>query len=349
MDHGAGIGGRRRKERLYRPRLTIWVPRASRPVARRRAPDLAVRGQSPRLLPCSKLPITGTFQVHVQFRIRVSVASAAPALANGCRPRPRRACWRAPPRCWRRGRTAPPPPRRRGGRRRAVAATGLGEGARLMLRGDRRHWAADLAADSARRRARPARRPRHRAPGRRAAGAARQCAAAAAGAAAAARARCVRGRRVIGYWAWELPAVPPDWRVGLPFVHEIWVPSPFTADALRGCCRPAGCAVRVPIPLAVAPPRRRAGPRRVRAAGGRGGGAGVVQPGLVLRAQEPAGRDRRVPGRVRRPRRPAAAAEDRQSASISRPISRALREAVARARNIRLETRNPAAVPTAMR
>jgi glycosyltransferase involved in cell wall biosynthesis len=43
----------------------------------------------------------------------------------------------------------------------------------------------------------------------------------------------LRGRRIIGYWAWELPIVPPDWRAGLPFVHEIWVPSSFTAAALE--------------------------------------------------------------------------------------------------------------------
>jgi hypothetical protein len=43
----------------------------------------------------------------------------------------------------------------------------------------------------------------------------------------------VRNKRVIGYWAWELPRVPADWRHGMPFVHEIWVPSGFTADAIR--------------------------------------------------------------------------------------------------------------------
>lgn len=42
-----------------------------------------------------------------------------------------------------------------------------------------------------------------------------------------------RGRRVIGYWAWELPIVPLDWRPALPFVHEVWVPSQFTAAALE--------------------------------------------------------------------------------------------------------------------
>jgi glycosyltransferase involved in cell wall biosynthesis len=56
----------------------------------------------------------------------------------------------------------------------------------------------------------------------------------------------VRGRRVIGYWAWELPRLPDDWRHGFPFVHEVWVPSRFTADAVAA----AGLPVRVvPHPL----------------------------------------------------------------------------------------------------
>lgn len=54
----------------------------------------------------------------------------------------------------------------------------------------------------------------------------------------------VRGRRVIGYWAWELPKAPPSWRAGLPFVHEIWAPSRFTADAL---------AAMTSLPVRVAP------------------------------------------------------------------------------------------------
>ncbi len=42
-----------------------------------------------------------------------------------------------------------------------------------------------------------------------------------------------RGRRVIGMWAWELPVVPPGWAVGARFVHEVWAPSRFTAAALE--------------------------------------------------------------------------------------------------------------------
>ncbi len=43
----------------------------------------------------------------------------------------------------------------------------------------------------------------------------------------------VRGRRVIGCWAWELPVAPPDWASGVRFVHEVWAPSRFTAAALE--------------------------------------------------------------------------------------------------------------------
>ena len=45
--------------------------------------------------------------------------------------------------------------------------------------------------------------------------------------------RClVRRSRIVGYWAWELPIVPRNWRNAFAFVHEIWVPSRFVADAL---------------------------------------------------------------------------------------------------------------------
>ena len=60
------------------------------------------------------------------------------------------------------------------------------------------------------------------------------------------------GRRVIGYWAWELPDVPPDWRAGARFVHEVWVPSAFTAAAFERVL--PGRVRVVPHPLAIAPP-----------------------------------------------------------------------------------------------
>lgn len=62
----------------------------------------------------------------------------------------------------------------------------------------------------------------------------------------------VRGRRVIGHWAWELPTVAPDWRAGVGFVHEAWVPSRFTAQAIEQLL--PGRVRVVPYPVAVAPP-----------------------------------------------------------------------------------------------
>lgn len=44
--------------------------------------------------------------------------------------------------------------------------------------------------------------------------------------------KLVRRKRIIGYWAWELPRTPNDWKYGVPFVHEIWAQSQFTADAI---------------------------------------------------------------------------------------------------------------------
>ncbi len=64
--------------------------------------------------------------------------------------------------------------------------------------------------------------------------------------------RLVRGRRVVGFWNWELPDLPPDWRAGARFVHEVWVPSPFTAAAVEPLL--PGRVRVVPFPLAIAPP-----------------------------------------------------------------------------------------------
>ena len=62
----------------------------------------------------------------------------------------------------------------------------------------------------------------------------------------------VKGRRIVGYWAWELPTVPPDWRAGAGFVHEIWVPSRYTAAALEPLL--PGRVRVVPHPVAARPP-----------------------------------------------------------------------------------------------
>jgi glycosyltransferase involved in cell wall biosynthesis len=65
----------------------------------------------------------------------------------------------------------------------------------------------------------------------------------------------VKQKRLIGYWAWELPKAPPEWRIGTRYVHEIWVPSHFTAKAVLSI---ADIPVHVlPHPLPLPDPRRR--------------------------------------------------------------------------------------------
>jgi glycosyltransferase involved in cell wall biosynthesis len=63
--------------------------------------------------------------------------------------------------------------------------------------------------------------------------------------------RPVGDRRIIGYWAWELPVIPPSWASALEIVHEVWVPSRFVAEALisSGTTRP----IRV-VPHPLEPP-----------------------------------------------------------------------------------------------
>jgi glycosyltransferase involved in cell wall biosynthesis len=62
----------------------------------------------------------------------------------------------------------------------------------------------------------------------------------------------LRGRRVIGCWAWELPVASPEWRPGAAFVHEAWLPSRFTAAAIEPLL--PGRVRVVGYPAAVAPP-----------------------------------------------------------------------------------------------
>jgi glycosyltransferase involved in cell wall biosynthesis len=74
--------------------------------------------------------------------------------------------------------------------------------------------------------------------------------------------RLVADKRVIAHWFWELPRMPDDWRLGVPFVHAICVNTSFVADAVRPIAdgrrvhivpyplpRPAG----FPLPSARAP------------------------------------------------------------------------------------------------
>jgi glycosyltransferase involved in cell wall biosynthesis len=61
-----------------------------------------------------------------------------------------------------------------------------------------------------------------------------------------------RRRRIVGFWAWELPVLAPAWRAGVRFVHEAWAPSDFTADAISPLLK--GRVRTVPHPLAAVPP-----------------------------------------------------------------------------------------------
>lgn len=63
----------------------------------------------------------------------------------------------------------------------------------------------------------------------------------------------VATRRIIGYWTWDLPLVPDEWRRGARFVHEVWVPSRFAFSAIETLKR--GKVRVVPYPVAVLPPR----------------------------------------------------------------------------------------------
>lgn len=45
--------------------------------------------------------------------------------------------------------------------------------------------------------------------------------------------RAVRNRRVVGFWLWELEALPRSWKRAFSLVDEIWVPSTFVARAFE--------------------------------------------------------------------------------------------------------------------
>ena len=63
----------------------------------------------------------------------------------------------------------------------------------------------------------------------------------------------IRGRRIIGYWVWELPTAPPEWQVATSFVHEVWVPSAFVAGAVEPLL--PGRVRVVPYPMAASRPK----------------------------------------------------------------------------------------------
>ncbi len=70
----------------------------------------------------------------------------------------------------------------------------------------------------------------------------------------------LKGRRVIGAWAWELPVAPATWARARAQVHEVWACSAFAAAALEPLF--PGRVTAVPFPLGLlgrpAPVRDRA-------------------------------------------------------------------------------------------
>jgi glycosyltransferase involved in cell wall biosynthesis len=67
----------------------------------------------------------------------------------------------------------------------------------------------------------------------------------------------VRGRRIIGYWAWELPRLPDGWHASFRYLHEIWVPSTFTRDAVAAATDKPVHVVPHPLPPMAATPDMR--------------------------------------------------------------------------------------------
>ena len=67
----------------------------------------------------------------------------------------------------------------------------------------------------------------------------------------------VRGRRIIGYWAWELPRLPDEWQASFRYLHEIWVPSTFTRDAVAAATDKPVHVVPHPLPSMAASPNMR--------------------------------------------------------------------------------------------
>jgi glycosyltransferase involved in cell wall biosynthesis len=67
----------------------------------------------------------------------------------------------------------------------------------------------------------------------------------------------VRGRRIIGYWAWELPRLPHAWHASFRYLHEIWVPSAFTRDAVAAATDKPVHVVPHPLPPVTATPDMR--------------------------------------------------------------------------------------------
>jgi glycosyltransferase involved in cell wall biosynthesis len=58
----------------------------------------------------------------------------------------------------------------------------------------------------------------------------------------------LRGKWRIGYWAWELPDLPDEWRRGRAYLHEIWAISAFSAAAFERSLQGSMGVVPPPVP-----------------------------------------------------------------------------------------------------
>src|SRR5579859_7297988 len=67
--------------------------------------------------------------------------------------------------------------------------------------------------------------------------------------------KLVQGKRLVGFWHWELAGLPADWRFGCDELDEIWVPSQFFADAVRKSFK--GAIHIIPHPVDVEGVRRK--------------------------------------------------------------------------------------------
>lgn len=68
----------------------------------------------------------------------------------------------------------------------------------------------------------------------------------------------IKQKYVIAYSVWELPQLPPDWQHNLRFVHHVWCPSEFSAQAFRSATdKPVEVVPHAIEPDKLARPNRR--------------------------------------------------------------------------------------------
>jgi len=68
----------------------------------------------------------------------------------------------------------------------------------------------------------------------------------------------IRGRRITGYWAWEFPRIPDSWLPSLRYLHEVWVPSELTREAVAAATDLPVHVVPHPLPPVTVTPDMRA-------------------------------------------------------------------------------------------